>query len=267
MDNREGIQVIEESDEDLRKRFEELKELERTRNDILANVTHELRTPITICINALELAKDETDKEKRKQLLNLGKNALINLNHIVGDLLDIVSTEKGSFRPVEGGLDLGQIIDSMVEDVMPLTIKNDVKIHTKIEKLPKVKANKATMKHVLFNLITNAIKFNGDKGEVNIEASFQEDPLKPWGEGFVEVSISDTGIGIPPEHLDKIFDRFYQVDASSTRTYGGTGMGLAVVKEIVEAHAGKIWVESEVGKGSKFTFTVPEQPRVIGKGR
>ncbi|MFQ5887767.1 MAG: sensor histidine kinase [Candidatus Hydrothermarchaeales archaeon] len=265
MKENETVQVTEETEEDFRKKFEELKELERTRNDILANVTHELRTPITICVNALELARDETDEEKREHLLNVGKNAMINLNHIVGNLIDMVSIEKGSFRPEEGGLDLEEIIDTMVEEVKPLTIKNEIKIHTKIEKLPKVKANKAAMKHVLFNLITNAIKFNKDKGEINIKASFQEDPLKPWGEGFVEVSISDMGIGIPQEHMDKIFERLYQVDASSTRTYGGTGMGLAVVKEIVEAHDGKIWVESEVDKETKFTFTVPEEPREIGK--
>lgn len=265
MKESENITLFEESEEELIKKLKELKESEKTINEIITNVSHELRTPITICINAIELARGEVTKKERETLLIVGKNALIKLNHIVGDLLENVSIEKGSFRPEEGGLDLEEIIATIVKDVMPLTENNGIKIHTNMEKLPLVKVNKAAMKHVLFNIITNAIKFNKQNGEVNIEASFQEDPLKPWGEGFVKVSISDIGIGIPPEHMDKIFDKLYQVDASTTRTYGGTGMGLAVVKEIVEASDGNIWAESEEGKGSKFTFTIPEQPRVIGK--
>ncbi len=267
MNNLENTPYVEETEEDLRKSFEELKELERTRNNILANVTHELRTPITICINALELARDENDNDEIEKLLSIGKNALINLNHIVQDLIDIVSIEKGSFKAEKGGLDLKELIDTIVKDVTPLTGKSNIKINTNIENLPKANANKAAMKHILFNLITNAIKFNKEKGEVNIEATFQEDPLKPWGDGFIEVSISDTGIGIPEERLEKVFERLYQVDASSTRAFSGTGMGLAVVKEIVEAHNGQIWAESQKEKGSKFTFTVPEHPRTIEEHR
>ncbi|MFQ6136022.1 MAG: sensor histidine kinase [Candidatus Hydrothermarchaeales archaeon] len=265
MHGEEKIEDIDRLQEDLRRSYEELKELDRLRRDILANVTHELRTPITICINAIELAMDEASEEKRKKFLRVGKNALIDLNHIVGDLLDLVSTEKGFFKPGEEGLDLERVIKMTVEQIEPLTLKKGVSIKTKIEKLPKVRANEAAMKHVFFNLLSNAIKFNKVDGGVNVEAIFKEDPLRPWGEGFVEVSVADTGIGIPEEHLDKVFDRFYQIDSSATRKYGGTGMGLAVVKEIIEAQGGEIWVESEVGRGSKFSFTIPEEPRIKGK--
>ncbi|MFQ6136242.1 MAG: sensor histidine kinase, partial [Candidatus Hydrothermarchaeales archaeon] len=128
--------------------------------------------------------------------------------------------------------------------------ENEIEIKTSIqEDLPKVRADFDELKHVLLNLLDNAIKFNRKGGEVLIEAGQKGD--------VVEVSVSDTGIGIAEEHLEKVFDRLYQIDVSTTRKHGGIGMGLAVAKEIVEAHGGRIWVESEIGKGSHFCFTVP----------
>lgn len=103
--------------------------------------------------------------------------------------------------------------------------------------------------HAVHNILNNAIKFTGDGGKVTITATGKED--------FVEVCIIDTGIGIPKDLLKKIFERFYQVDSSGTRRFGGTGLGLAIAKEIIEAHGGEVRVDSTVGKGSKFCFTVP----------
>ncbi|MFQ6137425.1 MAG: sensor histidine kinase, partial [Candidatus Hydrothermarchaeales archaeon] len=128
--------------------------------------------------------------------------------------------------------------------------ENEIEIKTSIqEDLPKVRADFDELKHVIINLLDNAIKFNRRGGKVLIEAG-------PQG-NVVEVSVSDTGIGIAEEHLEKIFDRLYQVDISTTRKHGGIGMGLAVAKEIVEAHGGEITVKSELGKGSRFRFTLP----------
>ncbi len=117
------------------------------------------------------------------------------------------------------------------------------------DELPRVKGDFKALKHVFHNLIDNAIKFNKDGGEVLIEAREKQ--------GMIEVCVSDTGIGIPRELQKKVFERFYQVDSSLTRRYGGTGMGLEIAREIMEAHGGEIKVESRPGGGSRFCFTLP----------
>ena len=250
---------IEESYRKLQEAYEELKELDKMKNELISNVSHELRTPITIAKNAIELAMEEESEEKRNNFLTMGKSALARLNLIVGDLLDIAKFQKGTFKLDIRSLDLEQTINSMVQEVKPLTSKNNVEIKISAQHLPRAKADEDAIKHVFFNLISNAIKFNKKGGEVLIEARHKSDPLKPLGEGFVEVSIADTGIGIAKEHLDKLFTSFYQADSGTTRAYPGTGMGLAIVKRIIEAHGGRVWVESEVGKGSKFSFTLPAE--------
>jgi signal transduction histidine kinase len=257
---------VEESYKKLQEAYEELKELDRMKNELISNVSHELRTPITIAKNAIELAMDEEVAEERNKFLAMGKGALARLNLIVGDLLDIAKFQKGIFKLDVRSLDLEQTINSLIQEIKPLALRNDIEIKISAQHLPRVKADEDSIKHVFFNLISNAIKFNKKGGQVFIEARHKPDPLRPLGEGFVEVSIADTGIGIAKEHLGKLFTSFYQVDSSAARTYPGTGTGLAVVKRIIEAHGGKIWVESEVGKGCRFTFTLhAEAPKAEKK--
>ncbi len=233
------------------------------KNELISNVSHELRTPITIAKNAIELATEEDSEEERNKFLTMGKGALARLNLIVGDLLDIAKFQKGAFKLDVTSLDLEQTITSLVQEVKPLASKNSIEIKISVQHLPRAKVDEDAIKHVFFNLISNAIKFNKKGGEVLIKAKHKPDLFRPLGEGFVEVSIADTGIGIAKEHLNKLFTSFYQVDSGTTRAYPGTGMGLAIVKRIIEAHGGKIWVESELGKGSKFMFTLPaEAPKV-----
>lgn len=258
-----GKKEIEESYRRLQEAYEELKELDRMKNELISNVSHELRTPITIAKNAIELAMDEEVVEERDKFLAMGRGALARLNLIVGDLLDIAKFQKGTFKLDVKSLDLEQTVNSVVQEVMPLALKNDIEIKISAQDLPLVKADEDAVKHVFFNLISNAIKFNKKGGGVFIEARHKQDFSRPLGEGFVEVSIADTGIGIAKEHLGKLFTPFYQVDSSTTRAYPGTGMGLAVVKRIIEAHGGRVWAKSEIGKGTKFTFTLPaEAPKI-----
>ncbi len=233
---------------ELQKNIEELKELDELKSNIVANVSHELRTPITVVKGAIELAIEEKDEKKRNELLAMGKKALVGQNQIVGNLIDAARIERGAIKLKFESIDLKQVIEAVAQEMLPLAMKREVKIKTSLLSL-QVKANPDELHHVLSNLIDNAVKFNEPSGEVLIKAERK-------GE-FAEVSVSDTGIGIAKEFHEKIFERFYQVDSSGTRRYGGTGLGLAVAKEIVEAHGGKIWAESEVGKGSKFTFTLP----------
>jgi signal transduction histidine kinase len=131
-----------------------------------------------------------------------------------------------------------------------MAAQNEVEIKTSIQKdLPKVRASEEELKHVFLNLLDNAIKFNKRGGEVLIKARKKD--------GYIEVSVEDTGIGIAEDQLEKIFEPLTQLDPTTKRRYGGTGMGLTIAKRIVEMHGGKIFVESELERGSKFIFTLP----------
>lgn len=235
--------------EDLEDAYEDLKELDRLKDDIISNVSHELRTPITICSGAIDLAIEEEDEQKRAELLTTGKEALLEQNRIVGDLLDIAKIKRRALKLRSQDVSLKQAIETVLPKMLPKAKKSKIKIKTSVSKDLRVKTDFSKLCRMLTNLIDNAIKFNKKNSKVSIEA-------RKKGK-FVEVSVMDTGIGIAKEDLPKVFDRFYQADASSTRAYGGTGLGLTIVKEIVEAHGGEVRVESKLGKGTRFYFTLP----------
>jgi signal transduction histidine kinase len=241
---------LQQAYEGLQKAYEELKSLDELKSNIIANVTHELRTPITIAKGAIKLAMDEKDLEEINKLLKMALNALIRLNFIVGDLVEAAKMEKGEVELKLGAVNVGEVIEAIVDEFKPMFIKDNLRLKIEVETdLPAANADYKELRHVLRNLISNAIKFNREGGEIGIEAREVED--------MIEVCVSDTGIGIPEDKLDKIFERFYQIDSSPTRRYGGTGMGLAIVKEVVEAHGGRVTVESKLGEGSRFCFTLP----------
>ena len=240
---------IAESHERLKRAYDELKSLDRLKDELIARVSHELRTPLTIVKGVLEVLEVEKDSNKRKKLLRVAINALQKQNAIIGDLIAIKKAEKGTLEPRVKNIEIDRPIKQVIDELKILADKKNVTIITDYDdSIPKVKADYKQLCHILRNLIDNAIKFNRDGGEVRISAQAKNNQVK--------VCVSDTGIGISKKHLKRIFDRFYQVDGSLTRRYGGTGIGLAIVKSIVEAHGGKITVESEVGKGSKFCFTL-----------
>lgn len=234
----------------LQEAYNEYRTLESLKDELISNVSHELRTPLTICKSVIDLAMNEGTEEERNKLLTMGKEALDRQNRIIGDLVGSSNIQKGIFELNIESVDLGQLIIISKKEIEPLAVKRGINIKTTIQKdLPEIGADIDKLKHALFDLLNNAIKFNKKGGEVLIEA--KQDGNK------VEVSISDTGVGIPEEHLDKIFDRFYQVDSSTSRKYGGVGLGLAIVRDVIERHDGKMWVESKVGKGSKFVLVLP----------
>jgi PAS domain S-box-containing protein len=237
--------------EKTKKAYEKLKSLDELKDNLIANVTHELRTPLTIVMSSLEVARDERDKEERNGFLEIAMDALIHQNSIIGDLIEVSKIEKNEEKmPKLKKVDLARIIDLVSVEFTPLILRREIKTNVCVQKdLPMVRANQKQLEHILRNLFSNTIKFNKKGGKISVEA-------RKKGE-FVEVVISDTGIGIPKDKLPKVFDRFYQVDTSTDRAYGGTGLGLAVVREIVEAHGGKIGIESEPREGSRFYFTLP----------
>jgi PAS domain S-box-containing protein len=236
--------------EKLKRAHEDLRSLNKLKSDIIANVTHELRTPITIISGALELAKEEEDPKRRNKLLKLARDALMHQDFIVEDLVDAASMVEGKRKLKSSAVSLVDAVAFVLSEIGPMATsrKIEIDVHVKND-LPMVKVNYMQLHRVLRNLIGNAVKFNKMGGKVVIEAREKE--------GIVEVCVKDTGIGMPEGETEKIFERLYQIDSSSTRQYGGTGMGLAIAKEIVEAYGGKISVESKAGKGSKFCFTLP----------
>lgn len=234
----------------LRKDYEELKSLDELKSNLIARVSHELKTPITIGKAAVELAIREDDPGKRRDMLVMALEAWNRENRIVTDLVNAARLKRGELKLNLEGLDIKDVITRCSRDMKQVARKKGVTIRTSIPgELPRVKGDFKALRHVFYNLIDNGIKFNHEGGEVLIEAARKGQ--------LVEICVIDTGIGIPEDKLEKIFDRFYQIDESLTRRYGGTGMGLTIAKEIVEAHGGEIRVESRPGRGSRFCFTLP----------
>ncbi len=236
--------------EETKQAYEELKTLDELKSDIIANVSHELRTPITIVNNSLALLEDEEEEAERNGLIAMAKDALRRQDMIVGNLIDASVMEKRDLKLKLDAVYLGQLISSVIGEFEPTARQKKIAVESDIDKRsPKVLADYHELGGVLRNLLNNALKFTGEGGKITVGAREEK--------GMVEICVADTGIGIAEEHHEKVFDRFYQIDSSATRVYSGTGMGLAIAKEVVEAHWGKIWVESEPGKGTKFCFTLP----------
>ncbi len=236
-----------EAERKLKEAYERLLDLDRMKDEFLSNVTHELRTPITSIIASLKLASEESSPEEKEKLLEICDRNAWRLNQLVGNLLELsyVGAKKLQLRP----MDAAEVVAEVLTEMEGFARENEIKLKSAIAGKAIVMADKRSLHLVFVNLVSNAIKYNKKGGEVVLDAAVED--------ATVRFKVADTGIGIPKQELTKVFDRFYQVDASIKRKYPGTGIGLALTKEIVEAHGGKIWVESELGKGSKFYFIIP----------
>jgi signal transduction histidine kinase/CheY-like chemotaxis protein len=233
---------------------ERLKEVDRLKSQFLANMSHELRTPLNSIIGFSRVILKGIDgpiTDQQRQDLEAIFNSGQHLLGLINDILDISKIEAGkmelSFEPT----DLGEIIRGVMSTAIALVKDKPIELQQSVPaSLPTIIADSRRVRQVLLNLVSNAAKFT-DQGFIRVEARVDGD--------FVTISVSDSGIGIPPEKLPRIFEAFTQVDASPSRKYGGTGLGLTISKSFVELHGGRIWVESEMGKGSTFTFTLPIQ--------
>jgi PAS domain S-box-containing protein len=237
------------AEEALKKAYEELKSLDELKSNIISNVSHELRTPITVIKGALELVREEEDPVERERLLGIAINALRRQDRIVENLVETAHMEKAERELNLEELDLSQVVALTAAEFKPLAAKKGLEMRVDVEEGLRVIGDYVQLTRVLRNLLDNAVKFNREGGRIVVSAGERD--------GEVLVCVADTGIGIPRGELERVFDRFYQVDSSTSRPYGGMGMGLAVAKEIVEAHRGRIWAESRPGEGSKFYFTLP----------
>jgi signal transduction histidine kinase len=237
----------------LEKTYGDLLDVDRLKSDIISNVSHELRTPITISRASFELAREEDSPEERTSLFNIALNALDRLNNIVEDLISASDLQSGTHTFFFRYLDLKTVIKETIKETEETVKGKKVEVVSIVpENLPMVRADSKSLKRALVNITVNAVKFSKDEGGAVKISAVKEDT-------FVKISISDSGIGISAERLDSIFKPLYQGDASTTREHGGTGMGLAVAKSIIIAHEGKIWAESELGKGTTIHLTLPAQ--------
>lgn len=238
-----------------REAAERLRELDRSKRRFLANMSHELRTPLTNIIGFARLMLKGIDGPLTEQQRHDLEIIYHNGEHLLGlinDLLDLSQIEAGLMELEFREVDLAELIRSVMATASALVRGKPVVLREIVEPdLPRVYADPARLRQVLLRLLANAAKFT-DQGNITVRA---------WPVGNeVWVSVSDTGVGIPPEFRERIFERFEQGVMENGRRPDGAGLGLALSKEFVEMHGGRIWVESEVGKGSTFTFTLPLSP-------
>jgi len=223
----------------------------RTKSEFLATMSHELRTPLNSIIgfSDLLLEGDSRSEKQIRYLQNISRSGK-HLLAIINDILDLSKIESGKIQLHREILPVKPLLEDMLANMQALAAKKEIVLKTSFDfDLGYIQADKGKIKQVLYNLIGNAIKFTDHGGFVTIGAKMKDD--------MIHISIKDTGIGISKKDQEKLFKPFTQIDSSISRRYEGTGLGLALAKELVVLHGGQIWVESESGKGSTFTFTVP----------
>jgi two-component system phosphate regulon sensor histidine kinase PhoR len=230
----------------------ELRRLERVRRDFVANVSHEFRTPLTAIQGFAEtlLAGAIDDAQNRVRFLEIILEHARRLARLTEDLLRLSQMDSDRLELEIDEVSVSQIVDSCLATAQHRALENGLKLSVNIlENPPSVAGDRRRLAEVLQNLLDNARQYTLPGGEIvlSVEASELE----------VVFTVSDTGIGIPRADQSRIFERFYRVDAARSREAGGTGLGLAIAKHLIEAHGGRIWVESEIGKGSHFHFSVP----------
>ncbi len=230
----------------------ELEGVERLRRDLVANVSHELKTPITAIRAHLENLLDGVEKPD-PETIQVMLTQSERLGRLVDQLLDLSRLESGDVPLEPERIELGPLVAQVLSEIEVARRDRGVQVEAEIpEDLPAAMADRERIHQVLFNLVDNAVRFTPAGGEVRVSASRHN--------GSVEVRVADTGVGIAPEHLPRLFERFYRVDSARSREDGGTGIGLAIARSVVEAHGGHIEAESRLGQGSVFSFELPAAP-------
>lgn len=247
--------------EQLEKANQELKKIDAMKSEFVSVASHELRTPLAAIKNAIQLilsGKTGEINENQAKFLSMAERNINRLTNILNDLLNLSRIESGRIELKLEQVSLKSIIEPTVASLKPQADGKSITIEAELpDDLPSVYVDKDKIEQILVNLIGNAIKFTPEKGHIRVMANPFTEERDGGLSRKIAVSVRDSGVGIPSEHLNSIFEKFFQVEGSLHRSAGGTGLGLAITRGLVEAHHGKIWVESEVGKGSIFTFTLP----------
>lgn len=275
--NRLLEEMVAERTAALERALADLKEMDRLKADFLSNISHELRTPLTPIMGYLpSILREDFGALTPQQRRVLGHIAesVERLHRMIDDLLTFMQWDSGDTGLRPGGARVEHVVEEALARVAGAAKEKGVEVRTGIgPDLPQIRGDAAALGRALGHLLENAVKFTPKGGHVLLTARLVEwssgqmvdssqpiDPLttRPIDRGrWVELAVRDTGIGIPPEAVPKIFERFYQVDSSSTRQHGGTGLGLAIVKRILDAHNAPITVESLPGRGTTFSIRLP----------
>ena len=255
-------QKVIERTETLERMNRELEKANQLKSRFIANMSHELRTPLNSIIGFSDILLEETfgsltDEQKRYigNIRNSGKHLL----ELINNVLDLSKIDSGRYELQYETFFVDEVIHEVVETMKPLAESKSLSISINIDpEVDTLTADRVKVKQVLYNLISNAIKFTPEGGSISVTAQRE----KINDEDAVRFAVKDTGVGIPPDDLDRIFDEFEQIDTSLSRQYGGVGLGLALSRRLVELHGGKISVESTLGKGSTFYFSIPTAKEV-----
>jgi two-component system phosphate regulon sensor histidine kinase PhoR len=229
----------------------ELRRLERVRQDFVANVSHEFKTPLTAIQGFAEtlLAGAMEDSRSNRRFLEIIRDHAVRLARLTNDLLKLARIEAGKLEVEFFPVQLMEVIERSAETTLLKASRKQIALEVDVPPdLPMVRGDASLLRDVLQNLVDNAIQYTPEGGRIRVSAEV--------GSREVVVCVADTGIGIPLADQERIFERFYRVDAARSREAGGTGLGLSIAKHIVEAHGGRLWVESEIGHGSKFSFSL-----------
>ena len=238
----------------------EIERANRLKSEFLANMSHELRTPLHTVIGFSELLNEEM-----KGPLNADQKRFVNHIHkdaehllvLINEILDLSKIEAGKVSLNRENLDLSGVLEDALSSLRPTFVAKSIRLETNIPLSVSIDGDRVRTRQILYNLLSNAAKFTPAGGRVCVEVS--------CANGFAEISVSDTGIGIQPQEHESIFDKFHQVVAATSGMREGTGLGLPITKRLVEEHGGRIWLESEPGKGSRFTFTLPLGTAPLGQ--
>ncbi|MFC1508162.1 sensor histidine kinase [Candidatus Omnitrophota bacterium] len=248
---------IQELRQALLKANEDIKKLSNVKSDFVSIISHELRTPLTSIKESVSLVLEGVTgpiNDEQKRFLNITKNNIDRLVKVIVDILDFSKLQSGKLTIQRKKVNINDVIKDVHNKVKDYAEERNLIFNLELsDRLKTIWLDPERVKQVIKNLVLNAIKFNKQKGKIVILSSEEEVD----GREFIKVTVEDTGAGISEENLLKIFKEFNPLDSTMTRSYGGVGLGLAICKNIIKLHGGKIWAESKEDDGSKFIFILP----------
>jgi two-component system phosphate regulon sensor histidine kinase PhoR len=240
-----------------------IERLEQVRQEFLSNVSHELRTPLTSMLAFIETLEAGAidDKEASQRFLSIIRRNAMRMNDLIDDTLELSAIESGNVQVRAEPVELAPIVGDVIASLATKASAQGVVVSNTVPRDAMVYADARRLEQMLTNLVENAIKFNRENGTVTIsyegDAEAEANEQSPAAARRSRIRVQDSGEGIPAQHLERLFERFYRADRARSREMGGTGLGLAIVKHLARAHGGEVTVTSELGKGSIFTIELP----------
>jgi PAS domain S-box-containing protein len=241
-----------EANRQLEMRNREVERANRLKTEFVASMSHELRTPLHTIIGFAELLAEELEgplNEKQKRFAAYIHKDSLHLLELINDILDLSRIEAGRLDLRLGAFDMLEAVEEVMATIRPQAVAKSLELEAAVPQRIALHADRVRFKEVLYNLLSNAVKFTHEGGRIQVEAAIED--------SVAEISVSDTGVGIPAAEHGPVFDKFYQAGSTTRGLKEGTGLGLAISKQLVEAHGGRIWLRSEPDKGSRFAFTMP----------